>query len=149
MSSWATKEDLYARFGQEFVTKLAIRRNWDNESKIWVASEDPIDIGAILNLALEDAKNLILHRLSCFFSNYQSVNESSFSALKFWHIKTTIDVLKANGDCTSCKCEDLDEFLKCNNLCDDDGFCLTKNTTFISATVAKFECECIGGCSCC
>lgn len=149
MSSWATKEDLYSRFGQEFVTKLAIRRNWNNELSMWVASEGPTDIGAILNLALEDAKNIILQRLSCLFSNYQAVNSSSFSALKYWHIKTTIEVLKANGDCTGCKCEDLDEFLKCNSLCDDSGFCLTKKTTFISASVAKFECECHGRCGCC
>lgn len=149
MSSWATKEDLYARYGQEFMAKIALRRNWDEELNTWIASEGVHDIGSVINLALEDAKTLILQRISCFFSNYQKVINGNFPAVKVWHIRTTIDVLKANGDCASCDCKDLDNFLKCNSLCDENGICLNKKSTFISASVAKFDCECNGSCRCC
>lgn len=149
--TWATKEDLYARFGDEVIDKLAIRSDWDKYDQSYVANESCKAKDQILDLALEDAKNLIIHKLSCIYSNYSLVQSEDFvcPVLKQWHIKTTFEVLKAGGDCSSCNCEKLDEFLKCNTLCSDGGVCLSRNSTFISASVAKFPCECGWNCKCC
>ena len=147
--TWAAKEDLYARFGQEFINKLAIRRNYDEETESYVASEDDESIENVLNTALEDAKTLILGKLSCKFANFQIVNTMDFPSIKQWHIKMTIEVLKQGGDCTACDCTKLDEFL-CTNICTEDGFCLTSIKSFISVSKPHFPCEaCKGDCKCC
>lgn len=147
--SWATSSDIYARYGEEYVNKLCIRRNWDEEAQQYVASESDEAKAEILNLALEDAKNLILQKLSCNFTNFSQVNSLDFPSILLWHIRMTIEVLKVGGDCTKCSCEEFDNFIKCNEVCTADGVCLIKKNSFISGSVAKFECECHGRCSCC
>lgn len=147
--TWAVIQDLYARYGQEYVNKLGIRRNKNEEAGRYVASESQEEIDAVLNIALEDAKQLVLQKLSCIYSDYLKVNSLNFPYVKQWHIRLTIEILKVGGDCTQCDCEKFDEFLKCNKICTDDGICLVSNKSFISASKAVFECECHGRCSCC
>lgn len=150
MSTWAVKQDLYDRFGQEKITKLAIRRNWDNILKEWIASEADVDIAKIVNLALEDAKSLIQQKLACQFEDYYLVEEQDFPAVKIWHMKMTLKVLEAGGDCTACDCTDLDKFI-CGQVCAPNGVCLNSLTSAISVSVPDFPCEgCgCGGCKCC
>lgn len=148
--SWATIKDLYARFGEEYVNKLGIRRNFDLETDSYVASEDCKSVKSVLETALADAKQLILYKLACKFKDYEKVNTTNFSIIKQWHIKTTIEILKVGGDCTSCDCEGLDGFINCGTVCTDDGVCLKKKVSGISVSVPKYPCEgCKGECKCC
>jgi len=146
---WAIKEDLYARYGQEFVTKLAIRRNWDATLQDWVADVSELNVGAVVNLALEDAKNLILQKLNCLYSNVTLLDTINCPVLKIWHIKLAIEVLKAGGDCTACDCKTFDEFLSCNKICDENGNCLISNKSFITVSDSCFPCEACGCDGCC
>lgn len=148
--TWAIKQDLYDRFGQEYMTKLAIRRNWDAINKMWVASEQDVDIAKIINLALDDAKALIQTKLNCQFTDASIVETTDFPAIKIWHMKMTIRVLEAGGDCAGCDCTDLDKFI-CGQVCSPDGVCLSSAASVISVSVPVFECEACGcgGCTCC
>lgn len=140
---WATKEDLYTSFGQEFVDKLCIRRNWDAELEDYVASEDQESKDKVLNNALNMAKTVLIQRFRCSFRFTTELDTYNFPALLIWHQKTTIELLKIGGDCTLCKCEGLDEWMKCNTLCTEDGsFCLPKKGSILSASKAKWPCEC-------
>lgn len=149
MSTWAIIEDLYSRLGEEYVNKLAIRNDWDEDTESYVANEDPEVIETRLNQALLDAKNLILQKLTCLYTNVELLDEENFPAILIWHVRTTVEVLKAGGDCTSCNCEQLDNFIKCNSICATSGVCLTSKKTFLFVSEAKFKCECMGVCSCC
>lgn len=148
--TWALIEDLYARFGDEYVDKLAVRRKWDETIQDYVADQSEEARTEVLELALEDAKALILQKLSCLFSGLENLETSDFPAIKIWHIKMTIEVLKKGGDCTACDCAALDEFLKCGSVCTEDGVCLSKKSTFITVSDSQFPCECFpkGCCSC-
>lgn len=139
--AWATKQDLYSRYGDELMDKLAVRRDWDEYTESYVANESTTTKEEMLDIALEDAKQLIINKLSCYFSDFVNVNTYDYPVLKQWHIKTAIELLKVGGDCSACNCEKLDEFLKCNTICTADGVCLKKKSTFISATEAVFDCE--------
>lgn len=141
--TWATKEDLYARFGEKYINELGIRSNWSETAKAYVASESQTDIDKVLDLAIEDAKNLILQKLSCLYSDYQKVNTIDFPVLKQWHIQLIIDVLKIGGNCLACDCTKLDEFL-CKEICTPDGVCLRKNVTAISVSIPHYPCEACG-----
>ena len=148
--TWATKEDLISRAGDEFVFKLALRRNFDCETESFVASENKKSVDKVIQLALDDAKSLILHKLSCKFANHLTVNDLNFPTIKIWHMKMTVDVLKANGDCTACDCAKLDEFISCDTICSDNGVCLIGNKSFIDVSTPSFPCEaCKGKCECC
>lgn len=148
-STWASVTDLYDRYGGEFVDKLSTRRFYDADAGQYVADESAEGRLRVVSLALCDAKQMILQKLSCLYSNIEILNDNIFMGLKQWHIRATISVLKANGDCYGCDCiDDLDKFLKCGNICTEDGVCLNPNTTFISVSAAKFCCE-KENCGCC
>lgn len=149
--TWAIIQDLYDRYGNEYVNKLGIRNNYNQEAGQYVASEDQESIDRVLNTALEDAKHLIINKLSCLYSDYAKVNSLEFPSIKIWHIRMTIEVLKVGGDCTQCDCEDLSNFLKCNKVCTDDGICLTNSESFFSISKYKSDCElcCDDGCCRC
>lgn len=148
-TTWANVHDLYDRYGQEFVDKLAIRNNWNEEFKAYVASEDEVSKMRVLTLAICDAKELIKRKIQCKYKNISLLDEKLFYGIKQWHIKLTIDTLKLGGDCMSCDCTELDKFLDCNSICSTDGVCLPSKGTFLTASVAHFECECLGRCKCC
>lgn len=150
LTTWATVDDLYDRYGEEFVDKLSIRRNYDSSIGSYVADESPEGKFRVQMLALEDAKNLIITKLSCKFSGVALLNDFYFAAIKQWHIKLTIETLKIGGDCWACECNThLDSFIDCGSICSEDGQCLVSKKTFISASVAHFPCECLGSCGCC
>ena len=150
MATWATKQDLYDRFGNEYITKLAMRRNWSEADQMFLASENTVDINKVVDFALEDAKALIQTKLSCQFLDASLVETIDFPAVKIWHMKMTIKVLEAGGDCAGCDCTDLDKFI-CGRVCAPDGTCLSSNVSAISVSTPVFECELCGcgGCECC
>ena len=150
-TSWANIDDLYNRFGEEFVDKLSIRRVYNTEVESYVADETKEGFTKVQILALCDAKALILEKLSCKFSGLKSLDTNIFPAIKQWHIKLTIEALKIGGDCRSCVCvEDLNKFIDCGSICNDKGECLVSKKTFIKVSHAHFECECksAGCCGC-
>lgn len=151
LSTWATVEDLYERFGDEYVDKLATRRVWDVDSEQYVADESTEGRLRVLNLALCDAREFLKGKLACCFQSIQLLDEKPFPSIKQWHIKLTIEALKVGGDCFSCKdcITSFDEFCKCSTICSDDGECLVSKNTFISVSEAKFCCEEYArGCKC-
>lgn len=148
--TWATAEDLYSRFGDEFVDKLAIRRKWDSDLQQYVADESDAGKEAVIELALSDAQSMLRQKLSCLYGNVYIIDETTFEPIKQWHIKLAIETLKIGGDCYACACNvDIDNYFKCGTICDAEGNCLSSRSTFISATEAVFPCECYGSCSCC
>lgn len=153
MATWATSEDLYSRYGDEFVDKVAIRRIWDEDLGTYVADESTDGKEAVISLALEDAKNFILYKLSCHYSDLTDLSDVTlyFPVIKQWHILLTIQMLQRGGDCTGCACVPaMEEYFKCGNICSENGVCLDDNSTFISASEAVFCCERKGdGCGCC
>lgn len=149
-STWAEVEDLYSRYGEEYVDKLATRRNWDVDLDQYVADESDEARLRVIILALCDAKQLMKHKLSCVYGNVTLLDEYVFYAVKQWHIKMTIETLKAGGDCQACACiADFDSFVKCGSICTDDGKCLSKTATFVTVSESHFHCECLGSCGCC
>lgn len=146
--SWATADDLYERFGDEFVNKLGIRRIYNYLIEDYVADESPEGISKVIELALEDAKAHLLQKMSCKFSNVYLVDQLQFSGLKLWHIRLTIDTLKIGGSCFACT-ECNTEFDMCSSICSDDGVCLTSKSTVFSVSEAHFCCEKCSGSSCC
>lgn len=150
-STWASVTDLYDRYGDEFVDKLATRRIYDPDTGTYVADESEEGRLRVLSLALCDAKQLLRRKLSCYYSNTNLLDDNIFYGIKIWHIKLTIETLKAGGDCLSCAClPDIDKYIECGSICTEDGICLTSEKTFISASTAIFCCEMKGrGCGCC
>lgn len=150
-TSWANIDDLYNRFGEEFVDKLSIRRVYDTDVQSYVADETKEGFFKVQSLALCDAKALILEKLSCKYTGLKQLDTVSFPAIKQWHIKLTIETLKIGGDCRACACvEDIVKFTECGSLCNEDGICLPSKKTFISVTRDPFLCECrsSGCCGC-
>lgn len=148
-TTWATPEDLYSRYGDEYVDKLATRRNYDPESGKYVADETTAGRLKVINLALADSKALIIEKISCKYSNTALLETALFSTVKSWHIKLAIETLKIGGDCRACECNaDLDKYIGCNSICSDNGECLISKSTVFSVSEAKFDCEDIGGCGC-
>lgn len=148
-TTWALPDDLIARYGQEYIDKLSIRRKYDSELEQYVADESTEGRSTVLTLALCDAKNLIYSKIQCKYQNADLLNTAYFPSIKHWHIKLTIETLKAGGDCSGCACIlDMDRFIDCSPICSEDGQCLISNKTFISATEAEFKCECFGRCRC-
>lgn len=145
-SSWANINDLYDRYGEEFIDKLSIRRNFNEVIQEYVADESIENKTRVQSLALCDARDMILSMLSPNFSNLKELDIKKFHAVKLWHIKFTIELLKQGGDCATCKAE-FEDFIKSNKIC-SDTICLSKKTTFISATKAVFDCEIKSGCGC-
>lgn len=149
-TSWASISEIYDRYGDEFVDKLSIRRKYDTDVQSYVADETKEGLFKVQMLALCDAKDLILEKLSCKFSNLELLDTNNFPSIKQWHIRLTVETLKAGGDCRACACiEDLNKFVDCNSICDDAGVCLKSKKTFISVSTPVFKCECKGGCRCC
>lgn len=149
-STWATVDDLNVRYGGEYIDKISTRVNWDPNVKAYVASTDPESRLKVLSYALCDAKEMIIKKLKCKYSNVDILSSSYFPALKQWHIRLTIETLKIGGDCTSCECNaDLDKYIDCGSICNDEGVCLISNKTFIEVSKAHFPCECLGSCKCC
>lgn len=148
MPSWAEIEDLYIRYGEEFVDKLAIRNVWDEDVQSYVADESDENKELVLQTALDDAKALIQNKLACLYQDYILVETLEFESIKQWHIRLTIETLKIGGDCTSCACiGDLDKFL-CGAICTEDGVCLVGLSTAFSVSEAFFCCE-LGCGKCC
>lgn len=152
LSTWATIDDLYERFGDEFIDKLAIRRVWDETLEQYVADESQQAKNTVIHYALCDAKAIIKQKLSCLFVSVNLLDTKIFPAIKIWHMKMTIEILKVGGDCLACtECNaKLDEWLKCNTVCSEDGDCLISKQTFIEVSESKFPCECEdkGCCKC-
>lgn len=151
LNTWATIEDLYDRYGVEFVDKLSVRTVKDASTGKYYIDETDEAKEKVLGLALEDAKAFILNKLSCLYSNVDLLQEYCFSGLKQWHIRLTIETLRLGGDCAGCGCiGDLDKYLSCGNICSDDGQCLSSNSTFFAVAPAHFPCECCSdNCGCC
>lgn len=148
--TWATPTDLYERFGDEFVDNLSTRRNYDKTLGRYVADERPEARLRVVQLALDDARAMIVRKLQCKYNDVVQLNTLYFPSIKQWHIKLAIETLQMGGDCSACACNaDLDKYLDCNSICTEDGICLTSKSTFISASEAHFKCECIGSCGCC
>lgn len=146
-SSWATTGDLYDRYGAEYIDKISTRTVYDEDIKSYVADETQEGRHRVQVLALCDAKEYIKRKLTCLFDNVTLLSEVSFPAIKQWHIKLTIETLKIGGDCSACACvADLDKFLECARICNDDGVCLPSKKTFFSMSEAKFICEGKGKC---
>lgn len=151
-TSWATVEDLYARYGDEFMDKLGTRRLWDPDLETYVADESEAGRTAVIKLALDDAQAFLLYKIACKFSGSEILSTQLFNIIRSWHAKLTIETLKIGGDCTACaECNTaFDSFLECGKICTSDGLiCLASSKTFISASVYVSECECMGGCRCC
>lgn len=149
-NSWATVDDLYERYGEEAIDKLATRSNYDSTLKSYVADESTEGRLRVISLALCDSMELIRRKISCKFSNVSLLDSKTFLAVKQWHIKLTIETLKKGGDCSGCECiEDLDAYLDCARICDEQGTCLPSLKTFFSISEASFRCECRGLCKCC
>jgi len=148
-STWANVSDLYRRYGDEFVDKLANRKKKDPVTGRYVVDESEEGRFEVIALALCDAKSLLQRKLACKFSNTYYLNEYTFPSIKLWHIQYTIETLKKEGDCSACDCTLLDQFIECGNICTDDGICLSSNKTFLVASVAHYPCECRGVCGCC
>lgn len=143
-TSWANINDLYDRYGEEFVDKLSIRRKWDEDLGEYIADENKASMTRVQSIALCDARSLIMSLLSQKYSNLSVLDNDNFRGIKHWHIKFTIDLLKQGGDCQGCK-EGFLEFLEQNQVCSESG-CLDRKRTFISATKAEFKCEPRGNC---
>ena len=151
-TSWATVDDLYARYGDEFMDKLGTRRVWDADLETYVADESDSSRRAVIQLALDDAQAFLLYKIACKFSGVEVLSTELFNIVRSWHAKLTIETLKIGGDCTNCtECNTaFDSFLECGKICNSDGTnCLASNKTFISATEYKSDCECMGSCGCC
>jgi hypothetical protein len=149
-STWATITDLYERYGEEFVDKLAIRRKWNAELGQYVADESHDSKIRVITLALCDAMALIKKKLACRFTNTSLLDEMVFPSIKVWHLRLTIETLKTGGDCLACACnETMEKDFDCGNICTEDGICLVSNKTAFSISKAHFPCECNGRCSCC
>lgn len=151
LSTWASADDLYARFGDEYVDKLSIRRIWDNTIEQYVADESFEGREKVLNLALCDAKTLLKQKISKCFDGVDLLDENIFPAIKQWHIKLSIETLKVGGDCFACvDCnKSFDEFCEKSSICTDDGICLTAKNTFISVSTPDFVCDKhLKGCKC-
>lgn len=148
-TSWATIDDLYLRYGDEYIDKQATRNKYDAATKAYIADESREGRFLVVSVALCDAKELILRKLMCRFANTELLDTLVFPAIKQWHIKLTIETLKAGGDCSGCACvAEIDQFLDCGKVCSESGTCLPSNKTFFSISKAKFPCE-GGGCGCC
>lgn len=139
--SWATKEDLCKRFGQEFVDKLARRRDYDRASETYVEDDSCTRMNEVIDLALQDAKDWMMWKISCCFP-IKTFNElilagETFSFIKRAHIKMTIAILKEGGDCPACEeCkDDFSSFCACKKLCSDNGECI------IAISKSKFAIE--------
>ena len=124
-TSWASIGDLYDRYGEEFVDRLSVRRNYDTEVGSYVADETKEGFTKVQILALCDAKALILEKLSCKYTGLKQLDTVSFPSVKQWHIKLAVETLKIGGDCRACACvEDIVKFSECGSLCYEDGICL-------------------------
>lgn len=145
-TSWATIDDLYDRYGDEYVDKLAIRRR-RTAGGDYVADQSDEAITRVLILALSDAKDHLQFKLNGRFSNANQINSVSFPIIKAWHIRLTIATLLNGGDCQGCTCLGLDEFLQ-GEICSPEGICLSSSKTFFSFSEAKFSCECVSSCCC-
>lgn len=142
MSTWATPQDLYIRYGDEFIDKLGIRRVWDTYLHDYVADESYSGIQTILETALRDAEAVLRHKISCCFGKVSLLDTHTFSAIKQWHIKLTIATLRKGGDCYSCaECAEFDAFCACKTICSDDGICLPWKQSGISVSEETFDCE--------
>ena len=149
-STWAIIEDLYDRYGDEYVDKLAVRTVWDSDSQRYVADETLEGKTKVINIALCDAKQLLKQKLSCKFSNVNILDDHLFYSLKQWHIELTIQTLRRGGDCMGCECvSQIDQYIACGSICSEDGLCLSSNQTFFSVSEAHFKCEGCGCGSCC
>lgn len=147
-NSWATINDLYDRYGEEFVDKLSIRRSWDDGLGMYVANESKESMTRVQILALDDAKALLMEKISSLFVGAERLNDVEFYSIKQWHIKLAIETLKKGGDCKGCDClGDIDEFLK-GKICSEKG-CLEKRTTFFQVYGGKLKCESSCGCKRC
>jgi len=130
---WATIDDLFTRYGEEYVNKLAVRRNYDKETKGYIADESCENIKLVLCTALEDARDQLEFVISkCY--NIKQLNEfiskdEEIKVIKRFHLRMAIAILKEGGDCEACDaCED--KFYKIcseSKLCTESGLCLTKN----------------------
>lgn len=149
-STWATIEDLYQRFGDEYVDKLAIRRVYDVDTDSYVADESPEGKERVLNLALCDARAHLKQKVSCCYGEVSLLDEHIFPSIKQWHIKLTIETLKVGGDCFACtECnKSFDDFCSCNSICSEDGVCLPSKKTFISVSEQSKDCCKIERCKC-
>lgn len=132
--TWATKEDLVLRYGEEFVDKLARRRDWDEDAEMYVEDNSDERVNEVIEAALEDAKNWLTWKISCCFPikafNDLIISGQSFSFVKRFHIKMTIIMLKDGGDCAECKeCQDeFSKFCECSKLCTDEGECIVSKS---------------------
>lgn len=154
MATWATKDDLVLRYGEETINKLSTRRNWDSDSSSYISDVNPESRNAVVEAALEDAKQELLMKIGCCydikaFLRLEAV--SSFSFIRSYHIKLTILMLKNGaGDCAACKeCTDeFEKFCDCNKLCADNGECLVPEAYGSAFAVQEMPKSCLPKCIC-
>ncbi len=143
MPTWVDREGLEKRYGGEFVAQLARRRDWDPTADggegAYVENETPERVEEIIELAISDAKEWILWKLSCCYpiKDIQNLLDEGkhFSSILRYHIKLTITMLKFGGDCSdcdSCKAE-ISELCNCSELCTDDGICIKSKNRSVFA----------------
>ena len=144
--SWATINDLYDRYGEEFVDKLSVRRVWDDETGHYLADESKESMTRVQCLALDDARALLQEKISSKFKDIARLDREEFFSIKQWHIKLTIETLKKGGDCQGCECiTEIDKFLE-GKVCSNKG-CLPKVGTVVQVYSDKLKCE--GSKKCC
>lgn len=150
-STWATVEDLYDRFGDEAIDQISVRTVWDNVVQRYVTDESDEMKQKVINMALCDAREFIKLKMRCLYTGVELLDTQVFSAVKLWHIRLTIELLKLGGDCSGCACvNDLQEYIKCGSICSEEGNCLSLKSSFLEVSEAVFCCELKGrGCGCC
>jgi len=158
MSTWVDRQGLYNRYGQEYIEKLARRRDFDPSanggSGGYVENTSSTRVNEIINIAIEDAKTWMLWKISCCFNiqdfNLLLADNKEFSFLQRFHIKLTIILLKHGGDCAQCdECKaEISEVCSCSEICTDDGICIPsrKRSKF---SVEKTEPSCLPTKVCC
>jgi hypothetical protein len=157
MSTWVDRQGLYARFGEEFIQKLARRRDFDCDANDgdggYTENETKKRVECVIDLAISDAKEWMLWKISCNFPinefNALLNQDKDFSFLKSHHIKLTIAMLKTGGDCTECEaCQKEIGDILCDQICTDDGICIPsrKRSKFL---VEKTSPSCLPTNLCC
>lgn len=147
MSTWATKADLVLRYGQEYIEKAALRRDFNEDADDYVADESCDRINEVICAALEDAKEWLLWKISCSFNLADFNNLDDINYIKIFHMRLTIAMLKEGGDCEKCQ-KEFSEFCACGQICDINGKCITKTKISLIA-VEQMPKSCLPQNVCC
>lgn len=148
---WAVKQDLVTRYGQEYIDKITTRNKFDDVNNMYYADQTEVSRDEVLNAALSDAKAKLLFHLSCCY-NITEIgllidSGEEFSLIKNYHIKLTISMLKAQGDCKDCDAclNEFKDLCDCGQIISDNG---VKPKVASKISVTEYE-SCIPYGNCC